>query len=127
VLENANVVAFVATAKPDVSRKFYQETLGLLFVGDDGQSLVFDANGTTVRIQKVTEVAPATRTSIGWEVHDVVYSVRRLSGLGVRFERFPNLQQDRDGIWTAPTGTLVAWFRDPDGNLLSLSEHTNRA
>lgn len=126
MLESANVVAFLATAKPDVCRKFYHETLGLLFVGDDGQSLVFDSNGTTVRVQKVPQVTPAARTTIGWEVSDVVHAVRTLTSLGIRFERFPNIDQDRDGIWTAPTGTLVAWFRDPDGNLLSLSEHTAR-
>jgi catechol 2,3-dioxygenase-like lactoylglutathione lyase family enzyme len=123
VLESANVVAFLATSKPEVCRKFYQETLGLLYLGDDGQTLIFDANGTTVRVQKVPSVSPASRTTLGWEVGDIIHAVKSLTAAGVAFERFPGLEQDRLGIWTAKTGTLVAWFRDPDGNLLSLSEH----
>jgi len=117
------VVAFVATAKPDVCRKFYTDTLGLLFVGDDGQTLIFDSNGTTLRVHKVPEVSRGSRTTLGWEVGDIVHAVRTLSAQGITFERYPNLEQDRNGIWTAKNGSLVAWFRDPDGNLLSLTQH----
>ncbi len=127
MLENANLVAFAATAKPDECRHFYHDLLGLLFMGDDGRALLFDSNGTSLRILKVADVPRGARTVLGWEVGDLVHLARELAARGVAFERMDGLVQDRYGIWTGRDGTMMAWFRDPDGNLLGLSEHAQPA
>jgi len=83
---------------------------------------VFDANGTMLRVQKVREVVPAGYTILGWDVDDVGATVGKLSKEGVGFERYDGLPQDEKGIWTTPDGSRVAWFKDPDGNTLSLTQ-----
>jgi catechol 2,3-dioxygenase-like lactoylglutathione lyase family enzyme len=122
MLETANLIAFLATARPAECRKFYQETLGLISLGEDPHTLLFDCNGTTLRIQKLKAVAPGPHTVLGWQVSDLVQEIHALAPKGVSFVRYDGLEQDRNGIWTAPGGTMVAWFRDPDGNVLSLTE-----
>jgi catechol 2,3-dioxygenase-like lactoylglutathione lyase family enzyme len=122
MLETANVVAFLATAKPAEARRFYQETLGLISLGEDAHTLMFDCNGTTLRIQKLKTVTPGAQTVLGWQVADLVRELHGLVAKGVHPVRYDGLDQDRDGVWTAPDGTLTAWFRDPDGNVLSLTE-----
>jgi catechol 2,3-dioxygenase-like lactoylglutathione lyase family enzyme len=117
------VVTFVATTNSQKARKFYEESLGLRFVSDDGFALVFDIDGTMLRIAKVPDFRPATFTVLGWEVSDIEKSVTELNARGVSFERFPGMPQDGLGIWSAPGGAKVAWFKDPDGNILSLSQH----
>lgn len=117
------IVAFVATAKPAEARSFYQEKLGLKFLNDDGFALVFDINGTMLRIAKVRDLTPAPFTVLGWEVKHIEETVAHLHKNGVTFERFPGLTQDPLGVWSAPGGTKVAWFKDPDGNILSLSQN----
>ena len=97
--------------------------LGVRFVSDDGFALVFDLGGTMLRIARVASFSPQPFTVLGWQVEDVGATVRRLADAGVAFERFDGLAQDGDGLWEAPGGARVAWFRDPDGNLLSLSQH----
>jgi hypothetical protein len=97
--------------------------LGLRFVKDDGFALVMDANGIMVRVAKAPEFKPATFTILGWQVSDIEKVVRSLQKRGVQFEIFGFFKQDELGIWTAPTGDKVAWFKDPDGNVLSVSEH----
>lgn len=121
----ARVVGFVMTSAPERARAFYGEALGFTFLGDDGFALTFDAHGTRLRVGKAQAVAAAPHTVLGWEVEDLAASVRALSARGVRFEQFglPFLQQDALGIWIAPGGDQVAWFKDPDGNVLSLSQH----
>lgn len=123
MLNDAKLMAFGATANPMRSRHFYQSVLGLALVEDSPFALVFDANGTELRVQKVDSVSPGSYTALGWAVADIERSVQALSGKGVSFERFPGMQQDALGIWQAPGGAKVAWFRDPDGNLLSLAQH----
>jgi hypothetical protein len=91
-------------------------------VKDDGFALVLDANGIMVRIARA-EFTPAPFTILGWQVTGIEEKVRQLSAKGVSFLRFGFLEQDESGIWTAPTGDKVAWFKDPDGNVLSLSQH----
>jgi catechol 2,3-dioxygenase-like lactoylglutathione lyase family enzyme len=91
-------------------------------VSDDGFELALEAAGTMVRIQKVDAFTPHPFTALGWEVPDIDRSVQELAAAGVAFERFPGLTQDDRGIWPAPGGARVAWFKDPDGNLLSLSQ-----
>jgi catechol 2,3-dioxygenase-like lactoylglutathione lyase family enzyme len=118
-----NIIAFVPTTDSQRAREFYEQKLGLKFVSDDAFALVFDANGIMVRVVKLKEHTPAQFTILGWEVPDAQQAVSELRGRGVQFERYPWAQQDELGIWTAPGGAKVAWFKDPDGNVLSLSQH----
>jgi len=122
MLGTCDVMAFVATTDAGRARKFYADTLGLRLVADEEYALVFDANGTRLRVQKVQHVAPAPYTALGWEVPNIRDVVRALTGRGVAFERFGFFKQDDLGIWTADDGTKVAWFKDPDGNVLSVTE-----
>jgi len=117
-------MAFVATKDPARARTFYEGTLGLRLVADESFALVFDANGTMLRVQKVNELTPHAFTALGWQVQDIRESIRTLVERGVAFERFsiPGFPQDELGIWTADDGTKVAWFKDSDGNILSLTQ-----
>lgn len=115
-------VSFVATSKPAESRQFYETVLGLPCLSDDPFALVFDLGVSTLRIQKVELVPEVNHTVLGWEVVDIQKSVGELSKRGLRFERFPQLPQDDLGVWASPSGAMVAWFKDPDGNTLSLTE-----
>jgi catechol 2,3-dioxygenase-like lactoylglutathione lyase family enzyme len=118
-----NIVAFVPTRDSGKARSFYEGVLGLRFVKDDGFALVLDANGIMVRVAKAPEFKPAAFTILGWQVSGIEKVVAALHDRGVHFERFGFLEQDKLGIWTAPKGDKVAWFKDPDGNVLSISEH----
>jgi hypothetical protein len=97
--------------------------LGLRFIKDDGFALVLDAHGIMVRVAKVPDFKPAQFTILGWQVPNIEETVRGLTKSGVHFELFGFFKQDELGIWTAPTGDKVAWFKDPDGNILSVSQH----
>lgn len=123
-LAGARMVSFAATANPPRAKKFYGEVLGLKLVEDTPFALVFEANGTTLRVQKTETVTPAPYTVLGWEVDDIRSVIRELRLRGVQFSRYDWMGQDADGVWAAPGGTQVAWFRDPDGNTLSLSQST---
>ena len=123
MLGSSKIVAFVAITDAEKALAFYEGVLGLQFVKDDGFALVFDANGIMVRAARMKEVTPLPFTVLGWQVSRIEDSVRALTKKGVRFEIFGFLKQDELGIWTAPTGDKVAWFKDPDGNVLSISEH----
>jgi len=116
------IVAFVATKDSAKAKPFYQDKLGLKFVSDDGFALVFDIGGTMLRIAKVKDFTPAGFTILGWDVEAIEKAVSELAKKGVIFERFHGLNQDELGIWSAPGGAKVAWFKDPDGNILSLSQ-----
>jgi catechol 2,3-dioxygenase-like lactoylglutathione lyase family enzyme len=117
-----NIVAFVPTKDAEKAKAFYVGVLGLRFVKDDGFALVLNANGIMIRVAKA-EFTPAPFTILGWQVTDIEKLVAGLQAKGVRFERFGFLEQDALGIWTAPSGDKVAWFKDPDGNVLSVSQH----
>jgi len=124
MLGSTKIVAFVPTRDAGKARTFYEGVLGLRFVSDDGFALVFDANGIMVRVAKVPPpFTPAQFTILGWQVTEIEKVVAGLQGKGVQFERYGFLQQDKLGIWTTPTGEKVAWFKDPDGNILSVSQH----
>jgi catechol 2,3-dioxygenase-like lactoylglutathione lyase family enzyme len=123
MLGSTNIVAFVPITDAEKARAFYQGILGLRFVKDDGFALVFEANGIMVRAAKMKEVKTAQFTILGWQVSDIENVVRALQKKGVHFEIFGFFKQDELGIWTAPTGDRVAWFKDPDGNILSVSQH----
>ena len=123
MLGDQNIVAFVPTTDFERARAFYEGTLGLRFKHDDGFALVLDANGIMLRIAKIPVFEPARFTILGWEVRDIHDVVAKLAAKGLVFEQFGLPNQDEAGVWTAPTGDKVAWFKDPDGNILSLSEH----
>ncbi len=123
-LSDQPIIGFVATSDPDRARKFYGATLGLPLVSDEPPfALVYDAHGTMLRVTIVNKVNPAAYTVLGWKVPDIVTAAKALSEAGVRFERYQGMQQDDFGIWEAPGGAKVAWFKDPDGNTLSISQH----
>ena len=119
---SAKIVAFVGTRNPQRAKDFYRDTLGLNLVSEDPFALVFDVKGTMLRVTTVPELTPAKFTVLGWEVSDIVAAVKQLQAAGVVFERY-DFPQDELGIWTAPGGAKVAWFKDPDGNILSVSQH----
>lgn len=123
MLNTAKLVAFVPIRDSQRSRAFYEEILGLRFVSDDGFALVMNSNGIMVRLAKGTNFKPAGFTVLGWEVPEIKKAVTGLTEKGVNFERFPGMDQDELGIWSAPGGAKVAWFKDPDGNILSVSQH----
>ncbi len=120
MLSSGKLTAFVATTNADRARTFYRDTLGLRLVSEDGYALQFDCGGTRLRVSIAPEVTPAKYTVLGWSVEDLRATVLSLQKAGVQFERFGFFKQDDLGIWTAPSGDQVAWFKDPDGNLLSI-------
>ena len=122
VLASGALVGFAPTRDLEAARQFYEGVLGLELVAMTPAAVVLDANGTTVRVTLVEELAPPPYTILGWEVADVHATVRALAARGVACERFPGLDQDDDGVWTAPSGDQVAWFKDPEGNTLSVTE-----
>src|ERR1700733_8486985 len=116
-LHGSDLIAFVAVKDPERAKKFYSEILGLRLVTEELPfALVYDANGTMLRVTIVPKVAPAGYTVLGWGVTDIAASARELVDMAVIFERFNGLEQDLLGVWTAPGGAKVAWFKDPDGN-----------
>jgi catechol 2,3-dioxygenase-like lactoylglutathione lyase family enzyme len=123
MLSSTKIIAFVPTKDADKARAFYEGLLGLRFINDDGFALVLDANGIMIRVAKVKDFTPAQFTILGWQVSGIENVVRDLQKKGVCFEIFGFFKQDELGIWTAPTGDKVAWFKDPDGNILSVSQH----
>ena len=123
MLGNTNLVAFLPTTDYAKARAFLVDILGLRFVSQDDFALVLDANGIMLRVTKIRDHQPEQYTILGWNVKGIEDVVAQLEGRGVNFERYGFLEQDAHGVWTAPGGDKVAWFKDPDGNVLSLSEH----
>lgn len=123
MLGSQRIVAFIATQDRHRAKAFYQDTLGLLLLSEDDFAVVFDAHGTMLRLTPVEKAVIAPYTVLGWQVDDVVASAQVLQQNGVKFEDFKGLPQDEFGVWSAPGGAKVAWFKDPDGNLLSISQH----
>ena len=122
MLTNATLKSFVPTVKPAEAKVFYQDVLGLKLLFEDAYALEFDANGTLFRVIIVPELTPHPFTALGWNVSDIHATIVSLNNKGVQFEKFGFMQQDDLGIWTSPNGSKVAWFKDPDGNILSLTE-----
>lgn len=120
MLGSATVTALVGTMKPEAAKAFYQDTLGLNFVSDDGFALVFEGKNARVRVSRVPGVTPAAYAVLAFTVDDIEKAVDGLEAKGVVFARFGFFVQDAKGVWTAPDGTKVAWFHDPDLNLLSV-------
>jgi len=120
MLADKKIKAFAPTVNPEKAKAFYQNVLGLELMSEDGFALQFNCSGTCLRVTTVRELTPHPFTVLGWTVPVIEETVKELTDKGVVFERYGFLQQDAWGIWTAPGGTKVAWFKDPDGNLLSL-------
>jgi catechol 2,3-dioxygenase-like lactoylglutathione lyase family enzyme len=121
MLGREKIMAFAAIRDGARARAFY-EKLGLSVISEDNFALVLDANGTMLRLQKVESFTPSPFTTLGWEVSNLRAAVSELQQRGVVFQKYPWMDQDELGIWAAPSGARVAWFKDPDGNTLSLAE-----
>lgn len=122
VLASCELVAFVAATDLDRAREFYAQVLGLTVTEQTEAACVFDANGTMLRVTAVPSAPAAGYTVLGWRVADISAAVRGLAARGVTFLRFDGMEQDADGVWASPGGARVAWFADPDGNTLSVTE-----
>jgi catechol 2,3-dioxygenase-like lactoylglutathione lyase family enzyme len=122
VRDLSRIMAFAATTDSAKARAFYEGVLGLRFVSEDAFAVVYDVGGVELRIQKVQALTPQPHTQLGWSVSSIDKVVEELGGRGAVFEKYSYLKQDPQGIWTAPSGAKVAWLKDPDGNLLSLTE-----
>ncbi|HYM08074.1 MAG TPA: VOC family protein [Terriglobales bacterium] len=123
MLAASKLMGFVPTRDSLQSRAFYENKLGFRFVSDDPFALVMQAGESSIRIAKAKDFTPAPYTVMGWEVSDVEAVVKWLTQRGVAFEKYPFVQDRELGIWTTPGGDKVAWFKDPDGNVLSVSQH----
>ena len=122
MLNNEKIMSFVGVSDADKVRAFYRDTLGLSLISEDGFALAFDVNGVMLRVTLVNEVRPQPYTVLGWQVRDATATARSLAKAGVPLERYAHVPQDDDGIWTAPGGAKIAWFKDPDGNILSIAQ-----
>ena len=122
MLANETLVAFLATSKPEAARAFYEGVLGLTFVTEHQYLVVFESGASRLMLQKADAVTPPHGTALGWEVKDLRGEMRALTARGVTFERFEGMGQDEMGVWSPGPGAGVAWFKDSDGNLLSLSQ-----
>jgi len=129
MLAQYKLIAFLAVRNADTARAFYRDRLGLRMVSEDRFALVFDVNGTMLRVVPVGEIPSVRWTVLGWEVPDIAAAARQLEAGGVTLERYDWLkpEEKETGIWNAPGGDKVAWFKDPDGNTLSISQHVGRA
>ena len=122
MLNACRMIGFVLTTDYERSRKFFEEKLGFAFVSLDQFALVMNAGQNNIRIAKVPTFTALPSTVLGWEVQDIEAVVDELAKRGVEFEKYPFVQ-DKRGIWTAPGGDRVAWFKDPDGNVIGLAQH----
>jgi catechol 2,3-dioxygenase-like lactoylglutathione lyase family enzyme len=123
-LGDDDLIGFVSTTDPRRARQFYGEVLGLELRSESPLALVFDADGTMLRVTRADEVVVAPYTVLGWRVDDIAQTVGDLTARGVAFLRFDGMNQDALGVWTSPGGDRVAWFKDPDGNTLSVTQFT---
>jgi catechol 2,3-dioxygenase-like lactoylglutathione lyase family enzyme len=118
-----SMVGFLVTTNPEAARSFFAEILGFRLLSDDQYALAFDTGNARLRVVKAQSFTPAHGTVLGWEVEDIHVAVADLHAKGVVFDRYPSMLADEQGIFTFPSGDQVAWFKDPEGNLLSLSQH----
>ena len=122
MLSDKKLKAFVPTTNPKQARTFYEGLLGLALLSEDDYALEFDANGTLLRVTVVEEFRPQTFTILGWNVPDIYDVIGLLNKKGIECNKYDFLEQDNFGVWISPGGSKVAWFKDPDGNVLSLTE-----
>lgn len=122
ILSNCAIIGFLATTQPEKARVFYCDTLGLRLEEDNPAALVVRAANALLRIQKIRAFTPLPLTALGWQVADIRAAMRQLLNKGVQFERYGGMKQDDLGVWISPSRAKVCWFKDPDGNVLSLTE-----
>lgn len=122
MLNSCKIMAFVPAGDHHSARSFYEGVLGLRFISDDQFALALDANGIMVRVGSVPEFKPSGSTVLGWQVPDIAKAVNQLKDKGVTFLRYDGLKQNELGVWTSPSKAQIAWFNDPAGNVLSLTE-----
>ncbi len=121
-LPTSELIAFMPTTDLARARVFYEKGLRLPIAGESPIACTYNANGTTLRVIAVEKIDVAPYTSLGWNVADIDASIRELAARGVEFERIDGVEQDELGVWRSPGGARVAWFKDPDGNTLSLTQ-----
>lgn len=124
MLADKKLKAFVPTVKPEEAKSFYKDVLGLKLLSQDDYALEFEANGTLLRVTIVQELKPQAFTVLGWNVDDIVSIIKSLNDKNIFCEKYDFFEQNDLGIWTSPNGSKVAWFKDPDGNVLSLTEES---
>jgi predicted enzyme related to lactoylglutathione lyase len=122
MLSDKKLKAFVATTMPDKAKSFYKDVLGLKLLSEDNYALEFDAKGILLRVVTVQDLKPQPFTILGWNVDDISSTIKSLNDKNIFCEKYDFLEQDNSGVWTSPNGSKVAWFKDPDGNVLSLTE-----
>src|SRR5258708_23884310 len=122
ILENAKPAIVICTRGRATATVFYRDTLGLTVAHEDNFAAVFNIGGVTLRVSVVADFTPHEHTILGFNVPDVAAAVKALREKGVTFNTYQHVSQDELGIWTAPGGTVrVAWFKDPEGNVLSVA------
>ena len=124
MLTSNKIIGFLVTKDYDTARAFYEKKLGLEFLSFDQFALVLRSGPTMIRIVRLKDFKPAQNTVLGWEVDDIEKVVSWLKKQGITIEDYPFIQDRKTLIWSAPGGGKVAWFKDPDGNVLSVSQHT---
>ncbi|HUZ60727.1 MAG TPA: VOC family protein [Hanamia sp.] len=122
MLSDKKLKAFIPTVKPEEAKSFYKDILGLTLLSEDKYALEFNANGTLLRVTIVQDFKPDPFTILGWNVDDIVSVIKQLNSKNVFCEHYGFMKQDDLGIWISPNGSKVAWFKDPDGNVLSLTQ-----
>jgi catechol 2,3-dioxygenase-like lactoylglutathione lyase family enzyme len=123
MLAGAPITPLLGTVKPEAAKAFYQDVLGLKFITDDTYAMVFEGKNTSIRVSRVPVVSPTQYAVLGFTVTDIEKTIDELTAKNVIFARFGFFVQDARGIWSAPDGAKVAWFHDPDLNMLSLVQH----
>ncbi len=122
MLSNSQVVGFIPITDSARARAFYEGILKLQFESENEYSVVVRGNGTEIRLFKLDEFTPSEHTVLGWETEDIAAAVRALKAAGVKMERYDFIEHDELGIWRSD-GSAIAWFKDPDGNVLSVAHH----
>lgn len=122
MLADKELKAFVPTVKPNEAKSFYKDILGLKLLSEDNYALEFEASGILLRVIIVQELRPQVFTVLGWNVDDISSIIKSLNDKNIYCEKYDFLEQDNLGVWTSPSGSKVAWFKDPDGNVLSLTQ-----
>lgn len=122
MMQGNQLMAFVPVSNADKARNFYRDTLGLTLIEEDRFALVFDIEGIMLRATLVSEFKPQPFTVLGWQVSDAQTTARKLAEGGTALLQFPGMSQDEDGLWRAPGGAVIGWFKDPDGNILSITQ-----
>ena len=123
ILEGKSPICFIMTTDRERSKAFYIEKLGLKYLGEDQFATSFDLNGVPLRLSDTGPFVPSPHTIMGWQVDDIDATVQQLSDKGVKFEIYEGFGQEPSGIWSDPSGRArIAWFLDPDGNNLSITQ-----